>query len=531
MKKLLSLLLALCLTATLAGAAFAEVDKANYTPFAETVVLTAAKNDTFSFYGEDDKWVDPENNPWLTYIKDYLNIEFDYLWITQNDDEGYSTKWNLAMAGGEIPLVAGVNRATYEALYEAGLVADMGEAIEKYASDTLKEFIHGSVEEAYMTRDGVLYGMPDVRPSMDNYDTIVIRKDWMDKVGVEEVPTTMDGIIELGRKFVDAGLGKYVFAIGGAQASGGWGGLSGYFEGYGIGWSAGYWDKNEEGSLYYGMTDERMSEALTTLQGLYKEGLLREDYLVSPVADSFNAGEAGIIYSICFGPVNTIDLFNLDENADLIAADIPTVTGEKPQYKLNAVPDRFIFVSKDATEQQKEAVIKMWDLQQALWSDMDSDIDWGYHRGANAINNADQYESSFQYALYYDEIEHAFTTGDLDSFKTANGKTYYNRVMNYLAGDKSLAKYYPIYRVPGGTYNINNIAMKEDRVHNSFYTAPETEFMQENRPMLDEMLVDAANQVIMGADISVWTDAVAEWYATGGQEMTDEVNEWYAANK
>ena len=184
MKKLLSLLLALCLTATLAGAAFAEVDKANYTPFAETVVLTAAKNDTFSFYGEDDKWVDPENNPWLTYIKDYLNIEFNYLWITQNDGENYNTKWNLAMAGGEIPVVAGINRSTYEALYEAGLVADMGEAIEKYASDTLKEFIHGSVEEAYMTRDGVLYGMPDVRPSMDNYDTIVIRKDWMDKVGV-----------------------------------------------------------------------------------------------------------------------------------------------------------------------------------------------------------------------------------------------------------------------------------------------------------------------------------------------------------
>ena len=278
-------------------------------------------------------------------------------------------------------------------------------------------------------------------------------------------------------------------------------------------------------------TDERIADALTTLQGLYKEGLLREDYLVSPVADSFNAGEAGIIYSVCWGPVNTIDLFNLDENVDLIAADIPTVTGEKPQYKLNAVPNQFIFVSKDATEQQKEAIIKMWDLQQALWSDMDSDIDWGYHRGANAINNADQYESSFQYALYYDEIEHAFTTGDLDSFKTANGKTYYNRVMNYLAGDKTLAKYYPIYRVPGGTYNVINTAMKEDRVHNSFYTAPETEFMQENRPMLDEMLVDAANQVIMGADISVWTDAVAEWYATGGQEMTDEVNEWYAANK
>lgn len=531
MKKLFTLLLAMCLMMNCA--ALAEVDKAGYTPFEETVVLKSAKNDGFNFYGEDDLWVGPENNPWLTYIKDYLNVEFDYLWVTQADIESYKTKFNLAMAGDELPTVATVDRTLYENLVDAGLVADMREAIDKYASDDLKSFIYGSVEETYMTRDGVLYGVPDIRPTMDNYDTIVVRKDWMEKVGVTEIPTTTEGIIELGRKFVDAGLGKYVMAVNGAKATTGWGGLQGFFQGYDVAWASGYWKLDEEtGKLFYGMTDEAMSDALLTLQGLYKEGLIREDYLVASVGESINNGETGIIYSVCYGPVNAVDLFNLDPNADLIAADIPTITGAKPTYYVNAVPNCFVFVNANATEQEKEAVIKCLNLMQALWSDMNSDIDWGYHRSANPINGQfDQYESSFQYALYYDEIAHAYTTGDLDSFKTANGKTYYNRVKNYEAGDKSLAKYYPIYRVPGGTYNAINTAMKENRVMNSYYTAPQTEFMLENMDMLNELLINAANEVIMGADISVWTEAVEEWHTTGGDQMTEEANEWYAANK
>lgn len=193
--------------------------------------------------------------------------------------------------------MAGVNRTLYESLIDAGLVADMGEAIEKYASEELKSFIHGSVEETYMTRDGVLYGIPNVRPSMDNYDILVIRKDWMDKVGVTEVPTTIEGIIELGRKFVEAGLGKYVLAVNGASAGTGWGGLQGFFQGYDVAWASGYWKLNEEtGELFYGMTDDAMSEALLTLQALYKEGLIREDYLVASVGESINNGETGIVY-------------------------------------------------------------------------------------------------------------------------------------------------------------------------------------------------------------------------------------------
>lgn len=90
-----------------------------------------------------------EENPWLTYVKDYLNVEFEYLWITESDGNSYNTKWNLGMASGELPTVAGVNRTTYEALVAADLVADMSNAIDQYASDQLKKFIYSSVEETY----------------------------------------------------------------------------------------------------------------------------------------------------------------------------------------------------------------------------------------------------------------------------------------------------------------------------------------------------------------------------------------------
>ena len=35
-------------------------------------------------------------------------------------------------------------------------------------------------------------------------------------------------------------------------------------------------------------------------------------------------------------------------------------------------------------------------------------------------------------------------------------------------------------------------------------------------------------EVVMGADISVYEEAVAQWYANGGQTITDEVNEYYS---
>jgi len=47
------------------------------------------------------------------------------------------------------------------------------------------------------------------------------------------------------------------------------------------------------------------------------------------------------------------------------------------------------------------------------------------------------------------------------------------------------------------------------------------------KQILDDAMKTAMIKVIMGEDISVYEKAVKDWYANGGQIMTDEVNQWY----
>lgn len=529
MKKLLSLVLAVLLILGMANS-LAEVDKSDFHYFEDGVTISTGRGDGFKFYGYNEDWVSPEDNLWLTTMKEYLNVTIENKWLVINDTTGANqNQWNLAMASGELPTIGGVDSALYEDLIEAGYVADMTEAYELYASDYVKSLADNSPDKAYMTRDGKLLGLPQVSPLFSNFDMLIIRKDWMEAIGETELPTTIDEVIELGQKFVDAQLGgenTYALCVGGAPLKTDWGGLQGFFMGHGVAYRSNCWVLDEEsGELFYGPTDARMEEALLTLQGLYADGLIKEDYLVTGAATSFNAGECGIIYSVNFGPTRAVDLLALDPEADLIAIDIPTVDGEKPIYYESAVPSKFLFVNANATDEQKRAVVELVNLTQALFADFE--YDWGYHRECSPVSA--QYESAYARLLYYDEIAYAYETGDTTQFTSANAKSYYERLIAYEAGDLSMAKYYGIYRVPDGTYAVMNKAYKEGRIRNTEYLAPMTASMTEYMGPLDELLVNAINKVIMGEDISVWTAAVNEWYATGGQEMTDDANAWYAA--
>ena len=63
------------------------------------------------------------------------------------------------------------------------------------------------------------------------------------------------------------------------------------------------------------------------------------------------------------------------------------------------------------------------------------------------------------------------------------------------------------------------------------YNGPLTETMSVYESTLRDDLRSAIAKVITGEDISVWEKAVQDWYANGGQTITDEVNEYYASQK
>ena len=67
------------------------------------------------------------------------------------------------------------------------------------------------------------------------------------------------------------------------------------------------------------------------------------------------------------------------------------------------------------------------------------------------------------------------------------------------------------------------------RIVQSAYTTFQTDTMLEKSADLNQNLASAIQKVILGADISVFDQAVETWKSTGGDTITQEVNDWYRA--
>ena len=128
-----------------------------WAPYSETVTVSTfvPENSGTEFQGEDDYG----NNPWYRAYKERFNINLENKWVS-ND---YDTKLNLAIADKDIADVFYVDAARLTTLHDAGLIMNLEEVFENYASDVLKGY-RKDYAETWETGcfDGQLYGMPQM---------------------------------------------------------------------------------------------------------------------------------------------------------------------------------------------------------------------------------------------------------------------------------------------------------------------------------------------------------------------------------
>ena len=109
----------------------------------------------------------------------------------------------MAIVSGEIPDIMGVgDYDTLKQLYENDLIADLTEVYENCASDKIKE-IYDSYDGVCLKTamfDGKLMGLPTTEIS-HGPGILWLRKDWMDKCGLEE-PKTMEDIYNILEQFL-----------------------------------------------------------------------------------------------------------------------------------------------------------------------------------------------------------------------------------------------------------------------------------------------------------------------------------------
>jgi len=141
----------------------------------------------------------PPPEDWVAYsaIRESakVNLKLVLLPSTQADQD---TKINAAGASNSLPDVFMVNRDVWYKLVQAGLVAKVDDLLPLMPVRTQGHYSDPD-RNKLVTLDGSMYGLPDPG-ALPQTDSLVIRKDWLDKLGLQS-PKTLDEVLTVLKAF------------------------------------------------------------------------------------------------------------------------------------------------------------------------------------------------------------------------------------------------------------------------------------------------------------------------------------------
>lgn len=245
-----------------------------------------------------------ESNDQLDYFTQITGARASYAWTAAGD--GYKEKLNSCIATGDIPDVMRVSLTQYKQLVKAGLLADLTDAIEEYSSPELKANYAMNDDKALDTLrvGGRIYGIPVTGGSGDGSPLVWIRKDWLEKLNLEE-PECIADLEEIATAFMEQdpdGNGQDDTMGIAVQASytatyGGTGNLGDIFLNVG-GAAPGCWVEQEDGKVINGSIMDGAKEALTLLNGWYAKGIIPKDFAVwdgDMITQTVSNNQVGIV--------------------------------------------------------------------------------------------------------------------------------------------------------------------------------------------------------------------------------------------
>lgn len=487
---------------------------------------------------------DYTNNAFSKELKDRLGIDVQYDWIV--DESQYETKVNLAIASGDIPDAFLVTASQERQLIDAGLILDLTDLFEQYASPLMKKIVKGN-PDLYKTVlvDNRLYDIP-MMPSIDfNMNVLHIRKDWLDKLGLappktaDELWNVMDAFVNRDpdgngqkdtvglsiNKDLTKSVGKGdVFPLFAMHKA--------YPE---------IWLKDASGKLVYGSVQPEMKAALQKIQDLYKQGLIDQEFAVKDqgkVAQDIVAEKSGIEFGVFWTPAYPwTDLKKKNSDMDLYNLDIPSLDGTPVNSAVVLNPLQKMVISKKA--KNPEAIIKMVNLAEELW--------WGssdlaeYWQGVQndpkykdigGVDNNIPLLMMEPPALNYDlqaDVTGAVNAKDPKTAQIKYAQLEAANVLKYL--DDNDLNQWGLWKLRVGPESSTAVSnMRQDNgnyIVSEFYGSPGP-VQTEKSSTLAKMEKEVITKIIMNAaPVSEFDKFVEHWKTSGGDELTAEINAWY----
>lgn len=504
---------------------------AKYDPPIEITTVRIV-DDTFKFM--EGQTID--NNMWTELLLEKLGIKLKNDWVVNGEQA--EQKMNVSIASGSIPQFIPVDAKQLQQLQEAGELEDLTLAYEQYASPVLKEILNqdGPVSLAAATFGGKLLAIPNTNSSMDTSPILWIRKDWLDKLGLQP-PQTMADVLAISEAFTTRdpdGNNKndtYGLALNKALYNG-FADTVGFMNGYHA--YPGQWIKDASGNLAYGSIQPEMKTALAALQEMYKKGQIDREFGVKDggkEAELVAASKIGMEYGLMWNPLwPIIDSKKNDPNAEWQAYPLVSVDGQPVRPQVGFATSQYFAVKKGTAN--PEALLKMMNLF--------VEIGWGPTTTIELYNQYFTGDGFEKFKLMpfkawparnnvdlYKNVTPAVDSKDPSKLKPQE-KDIYDKILPYVEGTTTDAENWAYAQVFGktGAYQVIDQYVSGDMLKmTEFYGAP-TPTMVEKESNLKNRELETFTKIIMGDPIETFDKFVAEWKKLGGDEITQEVNDW-----
>lgn len=466
------------------------------------------------------------------------------------------TKLSTAIMSGDYPDIISTSATEYKNYVESGVIADITEVYEKYASDELKEYMNydeGMSLEA-LDIDGKLYGLPKMSDPYSDCNIMFIRQDWLDRLGLE-IPETMEELKEVAHAFTyddPDGNGKndtYGLALDGVNIiNSSVGNTDPVFNAFGcyLGKNGMTYIEGENGEIVWGGANtEGMKAALTLLQDMYKDGSLAKDFITMDNASVFEetgAGRCGIWFAPNWGAMEPIaKAAQNDVNAHIVTAAVPDGInqGGTKAYAASSLDTVYCVSSKC---ENPEVLIKLWNLSVKYQSPEYTTVEeYNMYYGDSAnysgwktslINGAPAGTGKQTYEHLMDALKtedpSKLNTKELENYTSI--KTYMDAVEAGTFDPADLqhqrgASLYTVYGDPLCAWTTLNKMQDENKYVLAAYNGIPSETVTNAIPTLQKLLVENIVKIITGSEsVDSYDSFLDTWYAMGGQDALDEAN-------
>lgn len=527
MKRLLSLVLALMLCASLVPlAASAETDLSAYEPDPNKVYEISVANYMLAPLGDEPVVKE--------LIEEKFNVKLDIWYL---DDSKWDELMSVRLSGGEVPDWFRIRKVDQLPTYvNQGVLAELPvEVIEKYAptiAATLNEFSPGILDSGRV--DGVQYALPAASASNAIHIPLVYRQDWMEKLGVTSLPTTLDEFVDLMYRFANEDPdGNGVKDTYGLSQDG----MQAIYGAYGLVIDPDdYYFVERDGQVVDCATAPEFKEALALMRQMYADGVIDPEFITGENTGGYWA----LSHSFIQGRIGFSCRGNYYHWAPTGAFQVKNTEGEMVDNDPGAIAKEIELVNPDAklgfgpalVNEDGQGGIKMYNSLKGFY-------------GFGVLCEKDKIGKILQILEYMStcspEEKITFAKGIQGTHWEWSDRDRemitilppYNEDSNFdfKLGGRQLAFSLPILAKDYQTeWGIETLGYLEGGIESAIMVPlPEvSEYQGDLTRMRDEMVV----AIITGEKpLEYFDEYVTNYLAAGGQEIIDAANAWYAANK